>query len=236
MSAPVVAICTTTDGRNECLEKMIDRVIEHVPPCTLWLLCDDSGESTAAPFYDRFSTVLEHPERQGLAAAVDDLWRAAVMSGADYVLHWEDDFVPADDVDLDGMLGLLALRPWLNQVALKRQPALPHVNPAEHAAGGYIEANPDAYAENYLPDYGGPGPRHAPWRWVEHSQFFTLNPSLIPRRVFEQGWPAGADEGTFYRDVLVGKLETPTCAIWGGKFDAPRVLHVGDDRTAGWRL
>lgn len=163
-----------------------------------------------------FTTVVDDREhRLGMAGAVREGWGRALAAGCDFVLHWEEDFLAAGPVDLDDLVAVLDRAPYLAQVVLKRQPW----SPEEHAAGGIIECNPDDYTQ----DDGG---------WVEHERIFSLNPCLIPRNVLELGWPDG-NEAEFTRMCLDAGY---SFAFYGDRLDPPRVLHVGAERSAGWRL
>jgi GT2 family glycosyltransferase len=210
----------TTDGRTDLLAQAIDSAIENLPPFTPWILVDDSGSEAAEEFYPRFARVVSHFERRGLAASVNDGWGVAATDGVDYLFHLEDDFTFNGPPDIEGMAALLDADPDLAQVSLKRQP----VNGEEIAAGGFIEANSDAYRETTPLLPGAPV-------WTEHREFYTLNSHLSPRWVFEQGWPAGNEAEQTAR---LNEDPDNRFAIWGAKFDPPAVTHLGTSRMAGW--
>lgn len=162
----------------------------------------------------------DRDHRLGMAGAVREAWEWALDEGVDHLLHLEEDFRFTAPVEIDAMVYVLERAPHLAQVVLKRQPW----SPEEQAAGGIVECHPDDYVE-----CGGWG-RHT--RWTEHRRIFSLNPCLIPRHVLELGWPDG-NEAEFTRVCLDKGL---SFAFYGAKFDPPRVVHVGAERGAGWRL
>lgn len=167
-------------------------------------------------------SVVVHTQRLGMAGAVQSAWQAALRSDADYVLHWEEDFVARAPLDLTLMVEILDYAPHLSQLVLKRQAW----SPEERAAGGIIERNPDAYTECHRLGRVGV-------RWVEHREIFSLNPTLIPRRVVEAGWPAGNEAG---KTAELNADPTNRFAFLGAKAAPPVVEHIGMARAAGWRL
>lgn len=160
----------------------------------------------------------DRDHRHGLAGNARRAWEWALDTGSDYLLHLEEDFLFHEPVSLRSMQLVLDVNPHLAQVVLKRQPW----NDQEAAAGGIVEMNPDAYTERH---WGA-------LTWAEHDIIFSLNPCLIPRRVLELGWPDG-NEAEFTQTCLANGYRF---AFYGGKFDPPRVLHVGAQRSFGWRL
>lgn len=162
-----------------------------------------------------FTTIVDDRDHKlGLAGAVREGWGRALDAGCDYVFHLEEDFRFAGAIALSSLGLILVDAPHLAQVVLKRQPW----SQEEQIAGGVIECHPDAYT-----DEGG---------WVEHGRYFSLNPSLIPRRVLELGWPDG-NEAEFTEICLAKGYRF---AFYGAKSDPPRVIHVGTHRAAGWKL
>lgn len=157
----------------------------------------------------------------GMAGAVQAAWARALSEGCDYLFHVEEDFRFNDPPPLEAMQYVLERAPHLAHIVLKRQPA--HTA-EEQAAGGIIEAHPG--------DYTDCSAMRQSARWCEHRRIFSLNPCLIPRRVLEMGWPAG-NEAEFTQMCLAADLRF---AFYGHRFEAPLVTHVGDVRSAGWRL
>lgn len=153
----------------------------------------------------------DREHRLGFAGAIAEGWRQALRTDATHIFHAELDFTYLEPINLAGMIGVLHARPHLAQVSLKRQP----VNAAEVMAGGFVECQPDSYRE-----VDGV---------TEHAVCFTTNPSVYPAALCHRGWPQVAfSEGVFSASL---RDEGWRFAIWGAKFDAPRVQHIGDVRA-----
>lgn len=186
-----------------------DRGDRHLPECQVSF--NEHVTTSQATF--RF-TVDDKDHNLGLAGAVQTAWNQALECGAEFLFHVEEDFLFVTDIDLDAMAAILDGNHQLAQLVLKRQPW----SAEEHAAGGIIEMHPDDYT-----DHDG---------WVEHRRIFSLNPCLIPRHILMRGWPKGNEaEAT---QQLTGNGFT--FGFYGERNDPPRVVHVGAERSAGWRL
>lgn len=157
--------------------------------------------------------LIDDPRHEHTASgAVNQAW-TQVADNIDYVFHVEEDFILNGPVDFDAMCDVLDANPRLAHLVLKRQPW----SDVEHAAGGIIEMRPDSYV-----DRDG---------WVEHINFFSLNPSIVPRRVFEQGFPEGSEPAQTERLLAQGYV----FGFWGDRNDPPRCHHIGAVRAAGSR-
>lgn len=189
-----------------------DRGDKYLPAC-VDSLRHLHGELFATTIVDDF----EH--RLGMAGAVRAAWDWARRQNADYLLHIEEDFRFVAPFDLADGIQVLREDPRLAQVVLKRQPW----SPEEHAAGGIIECHPDDYTDHT----DGDG-----LFWVSHQRIFSLNPCIIPRHIFELGWPDGNEAEMTTNLVALGYR----FAFFGKRTDPPRVVHVGVERGAGWRL
>jgi hypothetical protein len=189
-----------------------DRADQYLPDCRATFEQRIVGDIHATTIID------DRDHRLGLAGAARAAWEWALDTGADYLIHIEEDFTFVAPVELDHMRILLDRHPHLAQIVLKRQPA--PTSPEELAAGGIIEQDPDAYTQWH------DGHRS----WVEHRKIFSLNPCLIPRHVLELGWPDG-NEAEFTQTCL-GKGYR--FAFYGHRADPPRVMHHGV-RSQGWK-
>jgi glycosyltransferase involved in cell wall biosynthesis len=212
-----IGLVMTYDGRSHCIRQTLKSLQAHVltDNFTYLRIVDDSGQPNLLPTdwvegYD----IIKHPQRSGLAAAVNSAW-ANLPDDIDYVFHCEDDWIFPDRIPVEAMRRTLQWHPHLAQLVLKRQPG----NPEEAAAGGIIECHPDQYA-----DKDG---------YVEHARIFSLNPCLIPRHIVDRGWPDHGHEGIF-TDQLVA--DGYRFAFWGERHDPPRVDHIGHQRSSGWVL
>lgn len=168
------------------------------------------------PQFDHMVTVDDRAHELGFAGAVQQGWRQVLATGADWLFHLEMDFTFNAPVPVESMIELLAEKPYLAQVVLKRQA----VNDEERAAGGIVELHPDDFRQRVE---GGT-------IWTEHRRFWSTNPSVYSTKLCRHGWPQiPCSEGVFTHRLL----EDPDArfAFWGGKFDAPLVEHIGHDRA-----
>lgn len=164
--------------------------------------------------YDLHQQILvADPEHRYTASgAVRAGWEQA---DADFVWHMEEDFLLTERVDIKGMAAVLDANEDLASLCLLRQPW----------------SQPEVSAGGIIPLYGGHmTERETDGRpWVQHDRFFSLNPSLVPRRVYELGFPEGSEPAM--TDMLLSKGFT--FGYWGRRDGAPRCLHIGDVRAAG---
>lgn len=149
-----------------------------------------------------------------------NFWRA--MGSASVVaaglpepwIYWiEDDFTHNHVVDLDAMRRTLAANPNCVQMSLMRQAWYQ----LEVAAGGVREQRPEQFT-----DMGG---------WLAHRWYWTQNPMLMPRWVYEQHpWPQGASsEAAFGVEVLADPDRV--AGVWGSMDTPPAVTHIGEVRA-----
>ena len=161
-------------------------------------------------------TIDDHAHELGFSGAIAEGWRQALVTGADYIFHLEMDFTFNAPVPLAAMIELLEAKPYLAQVALKRQP----VNAEERAAGGIVELHPDDFRQRVENGV----------IWTENRRCFTTNPCAYSTRLCLHGWPQEPhSEGVFTHRLLADP--DVQFAFWGAKLDAPLVHHIGDDRT-----
>lgn len=161
-------------------------------------------------------TVDDREHKLGFAGAVAEGWRQVRQTDATHVFHLELDFTFNQPVPLGAMIELLDAEPHLVQVALKRQP----VNADEKRAGGIVELHPDDFHQRTANGV----------IWTEHRRFFTTNPCVYSVNLCRHGWPqVPQSEGVFTHRLL--EDSDARFAFWGGKFDAPLVHHIGDDRA-----
>jgi hypothetical protein len=225
-----VALLVVTDGRDDYLRQCV-RSLQALDGSIgeRWMF-DDTGDRTyrqeLAVRYPEFQHINAGP-RQGCAGAVQAAWgELSLGSTCSHILHVEQDFVFTRQVDLAAMASLLNRRPYLAQVALRRQPC----NQPEQAAGGVVEQHPSWYTDQ---SDGGAD-------WLEHRAFWTCNPCLYRRTLLRLGWPPHQpgrySEDTFHRRLLAdGTPEVPGAdvryAYWGARDSGVWVRHVGVRRA-----
>lgn len=193
-----VCLLLIGDGREDYRDRTIASAKEMLPEFKRLVEIDDSDHEL------------------GFAGAIQEGWRQVLETGADWVFHLEADFTFERPVPIDRMAAVLKRHPKIAQVCLKRQPW----NDAEKAAGGIVEANPDAYTQHV--EKGD--------IFTTHRACFSTNPCLYPAALCHQGWPqVEHSEGIFTHRLL----EDEECrfAFWGAKFDEPMVTHIGEERV-----
>lgn len=154
----------------------------------------------------------------GFAGAIQYGWKN-VPPTADYVFHAELDFLYNAPIPLERMIAVLEKHPYLVQMALKRQP----VNETEKAAGGIVESRPDDYEQRV--EHGE--------IWTENRVCFTTNPSVYPAALCQRRWPQIEEsEGHFSADLF--QDPRARSALWGPKFAAPLVEHIGERCGVGY--
>lgn len=157
--------------------------------------------------------IADEEHRLTASGAVNEGWSR--VEDADWLLHVEEDFLLTESVDIEGMARVLTANPDLASLCLLRQPwSQPEVD-----AGGILGLYADQVTDRVTLGYP----------WVEHRLFFSLNPSLVPRKVFEQGFPEGSEPAQTER--LLG--QGMRFGYWGARTDEPRCLHIGELRSVG---
>lgn len=221
----MIALLVMTDGRDEYLDQCVGQRTDNLPGfeslISEWWMHDDTGDDTyraaLAGRYPDF-TQLHEGRRRGFGGAIRHAWeRLLQQSQAEFVLHLEADFLFSREVDLAALVEVLRARPYLVQMALRRQAW----NEREHAAGGVVEADPDAYTEVTEG-------RHV---WLEHRAFFTTNPSLYRLSLCGRGWPSRArSEGLFAQSLWASDPDL-RAGYWGARDSGVWVEHIGRERV-----
>jgi hypothetical protein len=229
----MIAVLVITDGRDEYLDRCVASMREWVTgDISEWWMHDDGGTPAyrvgLADRYPGWRHINAGPERAGCAGSFRSCWRQLrEHSSADHVFLVEGDFEFFRAVDLDAMAGLLNERPYLAEVALRRQPW----NDVEKAAGGIVESHPDWYTD--MRDESGR-------EWLEQRAFFTTNCPVFRSTLLDVPWPPHRDgcysEGTFHQQLMRdGTPEVPgrdvRYAYWGARASGVWVKHIGHERA-----
>ncbi len=211
-----------TDGRGKYLEESIRSLPKLKPAFTHAVIHDDSGDPEYADWlkeqYGYRFTIYSTGQRSGFAGAYNSAWRWLRENNTnDWIFFTEDDFVYTRPVMLNSMISVMRNNPNLAQMALRRQPW----NDIERAAGGIVEALPEAYTDK----------TDGTNNWLEHRMFFTTNPSLIrDTLIHARDWPKeDHSEGIFgtklFRDTEMN------CAYWGARDSGEWCYHIGNERA-----
>ena len=221
---PEVGAVVITNGRRECIERTIPTLEAMVGPFSDGIICDDSGDPEYARWLaDRFPEWRVRAHRHvGHGPAVRYALGQAADMDVDWVFWSEDDVLYQRKVDVHAITRVMdAEGPDLKQMVLKR----PAWFPAEKAAGKTIidRFDPARFIDRESPDGA----------WLEHREFFSLNPHLIRRalvRVIARQWPAQPNsEHLFSRRLFTdGRVKV---GLWGARDDEPWIEHIGQERT-----
>lgn len=219
----MILLAITTDGRGELLEQTVASLEERVSGIDgPRLIFDDSGDAgyrewLRGAFQPLGFEVLYGEGRVGQGVAVAKAWEHLASEQFDehpYVLWCEDDFLFERDVDLDAIRSVLDAHPYLQQMALLRQPWFP----GEIKAGGIIQRDPGSYRRVSDGEHD----------WFDHRLWFTLNPNLFRRELCKVKRPTGRrHEWNFSRQLC----EDPEArfGIWGS--GETWVRHIGEQRV-----
>lgn len=210
-----------TDGRKELIAQTIPSFLENAsyPPAYKFIF-DDSADleyrGWLASTFREFM-VISGPERRGFAGAYRDAWSLLSHSDLpDWCFFLEDDFLFNRPVDIQSMIDVLESRPYLKQMALRRQPW----NAQEKAAGGVVEHRRREFTEVSDDTH----------TWLEHRCFFTCNPSIYRRSLTSMGWPQGSRSEWRLTKQLLQKRDT-RFGYWGGFDSGEAVFHIGNERN-----
>ncbi len=221
-----VGAVVMTNGRRDMISRLIPSLEQQAGPFAARLICDDSGDpeyqAWLATEFPRW-TVEATRGRIGHGPAVRFAMTRAAKLETDWVFWCEDDYEFPQRLDLGAMANVLMDEPHLKQMVVKRQPWFP----SEVEAGGMIERfDPRLFKQRTGPD----GP------WVEHRQFFSLNPHLIERTLvaaISEKWPAVPNSEHHFSQRLFkdGRVKV---GLWGSKADPPRAIHAGERVGTGY--
>lgn len=216
-----IGVMMLTDGRRSCFERTYRSFRENwTGPEPVGVVVDDSASGEYHKFLlntvGNFDVLPSTRRKRGFHGAIQAGWDWLLSEhDVDYIFHLEDDFIFNESIQCDAMIEVLGVGDRLAQVALKRQP----VNELEFAAGGLVEMWPDLYKEV----------RHGDLVWTEHDLFFTTNPSVYTAHLATLGWPQVSGSEAKFSNRL--RDDGYKFAYWGGKFDPPKVTHIGDVRV-----
>lgn len=168
---------------------------------------------------DRFGFYVAGSGHHGYVRSTQRLWRYIDSRvKADYVFLAEDDFIYLREVDLGQMVKTLARKSALRQVALLREAAYAR----EQEPGDHI-LSWDRESFQLV--------REGQAAWLEHRNFWTMNPSLFRRDlVAKNPWPTSQNSERLFGDRIFSD-KGARVAFWGSG-DA-WLRHIGETRAGG---
>lgn len=222
----VIALVVIGNGRLDYLKQAITSAQRHLNPIHACIMVNDSGDPAIGRELDETYPgfrIIHHAQNQGMAAAVQSGWSAALETPADWIVHLEEDMEMIRDVPLIESINVLKVSPTLAQMCWKREPWWG--SSAEISHGDQLLAICDQ--SNW-----GQTDTH-----TFHDHLFSLNPCVIPRRIVEMGWPGGP-LGVGNESGMTDKLKEAGYLFgsWGGFSDEPWCRHLGYERGTAWQL
>lgn len=221
-SGRTITLCVHTNGRREYLEQTLASAAEKLKgQISKRVLYMDSSDADFWNYCrERWAPegwrVVGPPAQVGYTRSHALMWEYLTRRcSSEWVFLLEEDFTFDVEIDLDPMIDVLRENPHLRQMALLRHACYPR----EHAAGGIIQEDPEAYTR--AEDGRGN-------RWLEHRKFWTSNPCLFHRSLCATPWPNAAHSETVYTQVL-NRDPASRMAFWGHGEEL--ITHIGENRT-----
>lgn len=216
-----LALVVVTDGRADYCAETLDAAAQYLPEFDSRWIINDSGVVDYGYWLQKTYPgyrVVSHTERRGMAGAVRSGFEQLTRSEATHAMWLEEDMVLLREPPIRQAVAVLEKCFELAQVTFKRKPWWGR----EVDLGDQLAAIVEQAGEH----------RFVAGSVTEHDFIFSLNPCVIPRRVFELGWPDG-NEAEQTRLLLAQGFRF---AMWGKPGDPDYVEHIGAARSAGWRL
>lgn len=195
-----------TDGRKDLLERTLKSAEENLPQFEKKIIINDCQSQEFKNYLNSLYDydVYHNYPKLGFCGAIQKGWD--VMPETDFIFHLEEDFIFNEKIDVEKMKSILT--DDICQVSLKRQKW-------GDEQLGFIEDNPDDYEQ--MTGY------------VRHRNFFTTNPCLYRYELTKIGFPqTKRSEFEFSKKVFNLGFYS---AILGGKFDTPKVEHIGVEQS-----
>ena len=216
-----VDLVVVTDGRTPYLQRCIES-LQRVGfgSFNKVIVVDDSASPQHGAKVDEWfagSDIVHHPEKRGMAQAVRSGWDRIE---ADYAFHLEEDFVLLRELPaMKEVLPVLEAHKHLANMGFKRKPWWGREVELDDQLAAICEQSTRVQSHE---------------SWTQHDHIYSLNPHLVPRRIFKWGWPDGNEAGQTVR--LLDETEPYTFGMWGHVGDAPYFEHIGVQRSLGWAL
>lgn len=218
-----IALCVIGNGRIDGLHRVIQAALNYLPEFDHYLMVDDSGEPNIAR--ELFNTypkwqIHSHDTNRGMAAAIQTGFDLVTANDADFVFWLEEDMLLTGSPPIEEAMQILSDNEQLAQICFRREPV--DINPTEIDNGCVLKTLVDMSSHVMIHD-----------KWTEYDGLFSLNPSLIPIDICQQGWDPDNEAG-MTRKLTSGGY---TFGSWGHPNDQQTwVRHIGHQRAAQWQL
>lgn len=222
MTAPKkIAWITPTNGRKDLLlaarQSWYDNIVGKIEK---EIIVDDSGNQEYHDWlkteYPSAAVVRYSDKNLGYTTTMQNCFDQAILSGCDYVLHTEDDFVLKSKLDINLIAEILDNNEDLAQIVFKRSP----VYQWEHLGTDLIDSiRKRGYPIEYREDKN---------TIAVNSFYWSANPNIYPIKVARLGWPAESQsEIAFSKKVFALGYKS---AYLGTENDEPITDHIGHYR------
>ncbi len=212
----------TTNGRPFIHDSLASYAKQVSGPITRRILWDDSGDQAVRDdLIDRYEGewLVSWPgdEAVGYSESIRRLWILLHHLPERFVFHCEDDFLFNVPVDLGDVCAFLDKHKEVAEVTFLRN----RCYPAEMDPATVLGHNPKRLKDR----------KQGPWRWSEHTMYFSANPSVYRKDLVQLGWPLdkGSEMVVTHRILAQGQH----FAYWGHKKDEPTLTHIGEYRADG---
>lgn len=206
-----------TNGRKEYLEKTLASLDKLHGNFTRTLIHDDSGNSDYKTWLGGLGYEVATTNKIGFTGAMISAWDKLKEHSNEWVFHLEEDFLIMEDIYLDNMMDVMSHNDYIKQIVLSRQ----FIAERKIKKRGIIIPAKERFVDktdgtNY---------------WIEHRVNFSCNPCLYRKSlIYEYPWLNVPNSEREYSQSLL-KDPSTKFAYWGKSTDAPKVMHIGEDRT-----
>lgn len=217
MSNNIFIFAVLTDGRKERIERSFPtwKLNLDLNAFNKTIIFDSSGDPEYAKYLKETypMEVVSFGSKLELAPAFNAMFKYLGKLDFDYVLFFEDDFIIPEYINISDLI-YVSEYANLDQLLLTRQPYYPD----EINEGGllkFLAARFPLIKKN-----------HMQYTWMEYSIFWSNNPSLIKKRIFDIEYPTEFElcESIFF-NKLKDKYPDFKSAYYGNLEDDPKVIH-----------
>lgn len=209
---------TPTNGRKELFlasrQSWYNNIVGHIEK---EIIVDDSGSTEYNIWlkqkYPSATVVKYSDDNLGYTLTMQNCFNEAILSGCQYVLHTEDDFILNKKVNIDSIIKILKDNEDLSQIVLKRQPIY------DWEFNG-IDLIDSIKKNGHNIEY-----REGIEAISVNSFYWSANPNIYPIKIAYLGWPKEAgSEVAFSKKIFSLGYKS---AFLGIENDSPTITHIG---------